>query len=278
MEEGKLLVIDDQHYETAKKYFESVGIDVDVARDYNEATQLGIQNYSGVITDCFFPEETGSGKREKGEKILENIAQEFGNIGDPNISALGRRLIQEIDIDDYITKLTDEEKQEKMNYFIPLAREMLLENTFEEIDLEDLKEKTMEGTKYTPSLSNVVNTFFSYISRELLGEQGNLSEIRAYDKMAENLAKSENNQPLGILISEEARKVNIPAFIATDTHHHDGVYVTVRRYLFAKGKKEGHTYFMKDIPGDKILGSKAELNGWEKAYGYFKVAKRNQTN
>ncbi|MDO8642769.1 MAG: response regulator [Candidatus Woesearchaeota archaeon] len=140
-----LLVEDNEQYaQAAEHYLTSKGTAVVRAKDYSEA----IARLSGsspdldrVITDCFFPEITGSGKTDLGKEVVNRIA----NPDDVR--------------DDY--------------------------------------------KPYTESYR-----------RNLIGAIG----------------KSEENQPLGILVAERAVELGLPLVLTTSTYHHDELTQPIYEY------------------------------------------------
>ncbi|MBU0457672.1 MAG: response regulator [Nanoarchaeota archaeon] len=52
-------------------------VNVDCARDYSEATRMiEKKRYNGVLLDLYFPEETGSGLKEKARALLEEFDED----------------------------------------------------------------------------------------------------------------------------------------------------------------------------------------------------------
>ena len=73
---SKILLVEDvaQYQDVAQKYLVSRGNDVALAKDYSEAMdRLKNPDFDGVITDCFFPELTGSGNREIGYQAIQKM-------------------------------------------------------------------------------------------------------------------------------------------------------------------------------------------------------------
>ena len=91
----KILVIEDNeiYKSAAQKHLNSKGIDVVSARDYSEASSyLASPKIEGIITDCFFPEITGSEKRDLGYATIEKMAEvdPLGRKTDPLALAIAK--------------------------------------------------------------------------------------------------------------------------------------------------------------------------------------------
>ena len=66
----EILVVEDEHIDTARKYFDSVnGISADYAETSSEAlSKFAEKEYSGLITDSSFPQNKGEDTQREGEK------------------------------------------------------------------------------------------------------------------------------------------------------------------------------------------------------------------
>lgn len=280
--ETKTLIVEDKHYDAAKTFFGSIGVEVDIAKDYAEAMKLGLQNYAGILTDCFFPEETGTGKREKGEQILEEIVQEFESIRNPHLRSLALRINQEEQFEGKSyedTCVSHEDALVAAERWLGFAREILPEEarkTYSEIELVEYLKSNMRLAN--SNLPQTANEFMRYLTHTIYGEGTKIyeasavTEVVVHDKLVQNLRKSEENQPLGLLVCEQARKLGIPALIVTDTHHHDNVFYLITKYMDICPKKELHGVYMFDAAG-KITGYKNEAEGWKNAYELFQRIK-----
>lgn len=81
MERRNILLVEDQESfrNCAKDYFSGVDIHVDYARDLDEAMFELIlnDNYTGILTDCFFPQKTGSNRKTMGYSVCDLIEYEL---------------------------------------------------------------------------------------------------------------------------------------------------------------------------------------------------------
>jgi hypothetical protein len=174
-------------------------------------------NLSGVITDCFFPEKTGSGKRDLGRQVIQKIA---GHYTRPAEAA--RETIDEIaryvDIDD--------ELRGQIIGFVQLNKS----TNFRQDPL--LKSIAKLGNVLPRSrATHIIRNAFRMIygNNGSLGRQlGNVRDF--YGDMMSALERDEHNQPLGILVAERARDLGLPRVIATSTYHHDSLTQPVQDY------------------------------------------------
>ena len=73
---SKILLVEDnpQYQDVAQRYLASRGNVITLAKDYSEAIdKLKNPDFNGVITDCFFPELTGSGNRDLGYEAIKRM-------------------------------------------------------------------------------------------------------------------------------------------------------------------------------------------------------------
>jgi len=242
-----ILVIEDkkENLEEAKKYFEKIKptekINVFYAEDYKNALKiLEKEKIDGIISDIFFPEETGSGKVDLGKEIYNKIAKTFDYEPLPNNQLLKK-------IEDHIGK----EWELKTNYYLTL---------YELVSLNDYPEKLDEALKELSSLKKSCSKEQFELVAPMIAQQHSHPILRSVAKklkrkgvkeeMGIKMARSEeygalllgyilegeNNQPLGILIAERAKEKNIPLVFITSLHAaHDSAATPVCEYL----KKEG---------------------------------------
>jgi len=70
-----LIVDDKEEYRAAAElFFKTIpNVKVFFAKDYDEAMNLFSDKLGGVITDCFFPKQTGSADTRLGMKVIEYL-------------------------------------------------------------------------------------------------------------------------------------------------------------------------------------------------------------
>ncbi|MEA3429920.1 MAG: response regulator [Nanoarchaeota archaeon] len=201
----KILLVEDnpEFKKAAEEFFKTRNIEVDYVSDYKQAMQLlKINTYGGIITDCFFPAETGSEDRKLGYQVLEDLTKDTKISKDTPVS---KAMIKVLD-----TLGAEGETRKKVG-------ELLAKNA------------------HLPN-------FFSAIGYK--------------EAMRMAIQESASNQPLGVLIAEEARSRGLPFVIATSTYHHDHLTQVI-------STKYGR--HLVDCDKDKP-GQKASPTFWEKAY------------
>ena len=207
-----ILIVEDND-----KYFEAAKSTItqntlDRAIDYCQAMdKLNTIKYNGVIIDCFFPEETGTNKKELGKSLVTRLQEE-----DPHECKIkeGMEILK-----DHIN-LEDPEIYKLARYLVD--------------SLPDFKNSVInQALKSVGELSKDVATLAFKNTVELIYRE-NQAPKDYYGDLFRAIEKSELNQPLGILVAERASELGLALVLATSTYHHDNL--TQKIYNFA-GKK-----------------------------------------
>ncbi len=205
-----LLVEDNPNYASAaQQYLISRGLDVTLARDYTQAVgKLETSLFDGVITDCFFPEDTGTDKRDIGNSLVEKMA------------LLDLREVKRVEGLKVLGQYIDLEEPALRKYAIQLSD-----------NYGDLTESSITNAIVsTHKLGG--KEFASEVARNVFGElYGHLPPPQEYYQALQSaIVESESNQPLGILIAERAAELGIPFVLATSTYHHDTLTQPIQDY------------------------------------------------
>jgi hypothetical protein len=306
MEQGykKILVVEDteENMEAAKAYFKSKGIEALYAKDYDEAMAIleSDSSLEGVITDCFFPKKTGSGDRTLGEKVIkEKLARGIAHSGkfsqeelekfikesildqrDDIIAEFGKYVKLEGKVKELVQKYAEQcivyDKKPQIIDIISKLNDAPSEK-ISEIVVSTLKCKSF---KYEHGRSGKeINWIRAYgqqhkktRSPDEIDEKVERHEEfhfkMKYAILMDYLRESESQQPLGVLVAEEAAKRGIPAVIASSLSGHGSAAEIVSFYFGMDPSSYGSEY------RDMILScmgadEKDRDSGWEWAYHYL---------
>lgn len=221
----KILLVEDnpEYTDAAKAHLASKGYEVAHARDYSEAIEmLRNPDYAGVISDCFFPEETGSRKTGLGKELAGNLCPQ------------GRKLAEGLEILGQCVDLSNADMEKYARFLI---------NTSTESDIADnptirsiQKASSVLGREAATQIA--INT--------LRGAYGKWEEPKDYyTALIKAMEKSEANQPLGVLVAEKAIELGLPVILATSTNHHDMLTQPVTDYV---NKESGQIMFIDCAP------------------------------
>ena len=210
-----LLVEDNERFAgAAEEYLSSREHAVTLARDYAQAIDgLTVPNYSGIITDCFFPEITGSGKTDLGIELVDRMAQ-----SDPHESKMRKGLEalgQYVDLED-----PDALKYAKL-YLSGIGG--------------DISDSPIFGAlRAVAGMDKGLATHtFKQIYEMMYREERTPKDY--YGALVKAIGESEANQPLGLLVAEMATELDIPVVLATSTFHHDILTQPVQDYAARNG-------------------------------------------
>jgi len=181
----------------------------EIVLDYEAAvSRLKLSNYSGVITDCFFPEKQLCDERTLGFHAVEKMRG-----SDPR----GR----------------------KDN---PLAK----------------------AIKQVGNLISGTNGIV--FAEQLVGNTGKrLRDVADLYWILEKAIEADpSNQPLGILVAEQAENKKIPFVLATSSHHHDMFTQPIQDYCNRKG------WTLIDCPTQNP-NEKATPEFWKRTYDALKL-------
>ncbi len=206
--------------------------------DYNSAVALlrDSVRYDGAIIDCFFPEETGTGKRDKGREAINAIARE-----DPK-EMRGRAYL------DAVSAYAE----------LDSVLRSVVKNLGYEIQdpLQD---------PFVCAIAQVGKVFPGNAGKQVVGlfvrnalREKATQPTDHYADLERALEENEANQPLGILVAVEAQNLAVPFVLATSGHHHDTLTQPVADYT----KRKGWT-LIDSSPG---TDGKATPEFWQKVF------------
>lgn len=240
----QILVVEDNYefFENAAISFCIPGTPIAVfANDYEQAEYyLKMQEFVGAIIDCFFPEKAGSERRELGKQALEKMAS------------------------------CDPKEQLAKAYAEEFAKYVNLEGKLGTYVRRFALSSTDVGKPKNPSQSPIVRSIercygalgreaATHILKNTLGAAYKTEGPYIKDNFLElekAMQADPSNQPLGILIAEQAESLGIPFVLATSVNHHDSLIQPVYSYVRAKGW----------TICDDTYGNKSEPRFWERTY------------
>jgi|GEM_PF-2532852 len=289
MEKDFILVVDDkeENRAAAQAYLHSAGLDGVVASDYVEAKAVldSGAHIDGVITDCFFPEETGSGRKDLGRQTIEHILA--GAYGGKLEQAAGIKSKEE-SIDDALTTFG----QVVTLGDSPDDRLSFLLHNYLAYCVKD-EEYNPEEDRLLNSIRHMSGSFgpdkaaehlLETLASASIYDEAPHTNVRQYDelhyvsRMSYGLRKplevSESDQPLGVVVAEEAAARGIPTIIVSSAYHHAtnmqpiGDYIGKRREEAESAGKRLGWEIMADM--DPSLSSqqigKDNPRAWASAY------------
>jgi len=209
-----LLVEDNPRYaSSAEQYLASRNQAVTLARDYSQAIDsLTNPEFDGVITDCFFPEITGSGKTDNGKELVRRMA---------NSDSHERKIVEGLEILGQYVDLEDPDVK-KYGRFAADVYGSDSSPTFKAVEM-------VFKTGGKPLATHAFKESFKLIYRE------NKAPKDYYGALMKAIEESEANQPLGILVAEKAAEISLPFVLATSTYHHDILTQPIQNYASSKG-------------------------------------------
>lgn len=228
----KILVVDDdpENLPAAEEFFESKGIAYAVARDYQEARRaLDSEAFTGVLTDLFFPEETGSGRRALGQKTIDKIIE--GAYGQEGIAAIRGEVTAPIDkraaIEDAFLQhvdLSGKDLERLRNYAAMCASPFYRDTSGNLIRAVAARSSRGSRTEATNTLREFLERSecdsLPMDLRSLNPTRGPVYAREMYVSMKRYLEEDERNQPLGVLVAEEAVAKGVPAMVISSMYHH----------------------------------------------------------
>ena len=214
---SKILLVEDnpRYASSAEEYLASRSHFVALAKDYSQAIdRLTNPEFDGMITDCFFPENTGSGNTTLGKELVRKMAKS---------DSRERKIIEGLEV---LGQYVDLEDPAMLKY----ARSLI--GTSQERDIS--QSAIGMALKQVSKLGKEAATF---IAKETLGRayRENRTPKDHYGTLMKAIEDSEANQPLGILIAERADELGLPFILATSTYHHDALTQPVQDYASGKG-------------------------------------------
>lgn len=258
----KVLLVEDNpaYRQAALSYFAThqPALEVIHAPDFKSAKEaIETGGLSGVITDCFFPRETGSLNIELGLEVIDKLTygtEKYARTLDSALRAIIPRFTDP-ELDCILTTLAYVEgSMHKPN---TLRDSPVLDNEFLQVIQQRvgaLRNQGVGDDSILAELKNMLSIFFD--PKGLLYDpMGQLSLA-----MTKALQESPENQALGVLVAELASQSSIPFIIATSTFHHDNLTQLVYSYTIGKG-------WPTIVDVSKGEPEKSEQVFWEKAYG-----------
>ncbi len=255
----KILIVEDNpaYGAAACKYFreQKPSVEVIAVSDFKSAEQaIRIDGLSGVITDCFFPRETGSSDIELGAMVIELITHGSGRYAQRVAEA----------IRDLLPPYTDSQLDS-----------MITDIAYWESECSNHRDKFAFENELVKTITGVVCTFknqgmsdddiviaIKQIMAKLFDSDGvhAIPVPRRLDlAMMNALQESPANQALGILVAEWAEHLSIPFVLATSTFHHDNLTQLVYEYL-------GERRWPALVDTSAGAPQKSEPAFWAKAY------------
>ena len=212
-----LLVEDNPAYvKAAHQHLDEKGHSVIHAPDYIQAIGgLNSIKFNGMISDCFFPEITGSGKTALGLELVGKMAKsdphEAGIVA--GLEALGQ----------YVDLTDPDMRKYARNAISQSGRGDFTETPVFRAIKQVGETIGKDGT--TMIVKNTLSAMYD--------------EARAsrdyYGALIKAIQESEANQPLGLLTAEKAKELGIPFVLATSTYHHDVLTQPVQNYASRNG-------------------------------------------
>lgn len=232
------------------------GLDADLSADYETTmSSLNQRSYDGIISDLFFPRKIGSKDTSLGIKVLDKIVP----VTESQAEKMFARF-KELKVYD----LLDADTKENLSMFADQDRGKL------------------ENNPVYRAMVHVADTLGPEIGAQIIknayGKEGfarpskNLARTNRFyrNKLEEAMQKDPSNQPLGILIGEEAKVRGIPLVFATSTYHHDDLTQPLVNYIGAR--QMGYVH---DCPRENP-SFKADPKFWSRAYEMLQTAMRSK--
>ena len=213
-EERRILLVEDNpdFSKTAKKCLQERAYEVRHAQDYVQANAILLaqdtSGFSGVISDCFFPEETGSGKRSLGLALVDKMLA---------TDESGKRIEDYEKAFEKIMDLDDE-----LRTYVRIVGSH---------SSEDPKNNPIFKAASTASrVSREVGAIVTKNTLAMVCKEEASRFKDHYKALRDAIEKDESNQPLGIAVAELADELKLPVVLATSTNHHDSLTQPIQNY------------------------------------------------
>ncbi len=215
-----LVVEDNQRFrQGAESYFQTrrdataiYSIDYDEAmHELNRGTR-SVNFVQGALVDCFFPRTAGSGDISLGKSLVTRMAE--SDPREQKIVAGFRVLGNYVDVE-------DTELRKYARFWIGRSEDDISQSAVVRA-LERVS--TVVGKEAATLIAK--NTF------SLLYREGDARDY--YDTLRKAMEESETNQPLGLMVADQAHTIDVPLVLVTSTYHHDMLTQPIQNYASAR--------------------------------------------
>jgi len=230
MTKKKIMIIEDNkaYSDAAKQYFSTVeNVETVFGKDYDQAMNILTEykgKLDGALIDCFFPKQTGSGDRSLGQSLIEKMIN--SNEGEKKRRDSLEKLGKLINLDSDL-----ELKGYVKNMFYSF--EHYGGNSEEVINSLEHVSKACGKDAATKIAKNSLGVAYSKSDQSFSDYYGELEDA---------IQKSEDNQPLGLLVAHEVEKMNLPFMLVTSKYHHNHLAEPVFAYACKKGWRIAECY------------------------------------
>jgi hypothetical protein len=187
--------------------------------------------------DCFFPAQTGSGDISLGEKALQMMKD--ADPGETRVRAILAEFAKYVDMGKagvLARRFARTEKGDEEPCKITVIASLARANKFLGMDGATRMAMTSLGATF--------------------GSEDGLEE-GPYDALEAAMRKSPDNQPLCVLLGEEAAKRKMPFVLVTSTNHHDKLTQPIFDYARRRNWR---------LDSAQHIDEKSTPGFWEKAY------------
>jgi len=224
--EKRILVAEDNpdFIHGAKTFFSGrQGIVPVYAGDFEEVQYLlHHDSYSGALVDCFFPAKTGSGNRDLGRQVIEQIAGHY-----PRPTTTARAVLDEVakyaDMDDELTRIVTRFALDGHN-----GRDITHDPVMGAI-------ARVGSVLPKPQVTQIIRNTLGLMYGDDKSRRFDRTPKDYYGDLLAALEKDEHNQPLGIKVAEILSERQIPFTLVTSTFHHDSLTQPIQDYAGKRG-------------------------------------------
>lgn len=236
MSDRRILLVEDNsdYFMAALGEADRRGIALDYVPDYAcaarllEGVALGERDLHGALVDCFFPEETGTGKRDLGRQVVERIAGHYPRPGEQAKEVLDRfREIIEVDeeLEKYLTRWA------LAAHGVNLQGGLDTNPTFRAVERVGRVLGREAGAHIAKNSFGMIYRDGSSAAREAAKNQPR----DYYGDLMAAIEADPSNQPLGVEVAERLDEKGIPFVLATSTYHHDSLTQPICDYASKRG-------------------------------------------
>lgn len=234
----------------ADSFLSSASVAHPFARDYKTAQALlkpnDFQEYDGVITDCFFPYETGSEDRTLGRQAIEKMlaTDERGQYIERFTEEIGKYVdLTYPGLLNVVRNYACNDIDSKINNLNP---------TGEIFKALEAVNNHLGREEATNRLYNLWTVTFPYYTEENPRVRDHFRALR------EAMQQDPRNQLLGILIAEECKARKLPFVLTIPGEPHDPGIEAIYNYC---SKKNYTIVNAGNLPGEKTCTA-----FWQRAY------------